>query len=171
MNWYTLFYLFSILEKFTIAIGWGAGLTTAGYIVFTIIHFIQKYEVNTSDETYNSHKVAVKTLTTIKFPRITCLVLAIFFWLSLVFVPNRKDMIIIIAGGAVGQFVTSDSSARQLPADITRFLRGEILKATSELTDEAKQSIGIDTEVEKIKNASKEELEKMLLEKVGKEKK
>jgi hypothetical protein len=73
-------------------------------------------------------------------------------------------MIIIIAGGAVGQFVTTDSSARELPADITRFLRGEILKATSELTDEARQSVGIDTEAEKIKKMSREELEKLLLE-------
>jgi hypothetical protein len=164
MNWYTLFYLFSILEKLTIAFQWGAGLCTAGYVIFLILHYFNKAEVNNYSENTDAHKVGLKWINTFKWPRISCFVLGIIFWLLIVFTPNRKDMIIIIAGGAVGQFVTTDSSARQLPADITRFLRGEILKATSELTDEARQSVGIDTEAEKIKKMSREELEKLLLE-------
>lgn len=165
MNWYTLFYLFSILEKLTLGFQWGAGLCTVAFVIFTILYYVFRYDLNNYDENGGTWKAARKTLDMIKWPRITVLTLGIVFWIAIIFTPNRKDMIIIIAGGAVGQFVTTDSSAKQLPADITRFLRGEILKATSELTDEAKQSIGIDTELEKIKKMSREELEKMLIEK------
>jgi hypothetical protein len=164
MNWYTLFYLFSILEKLTIAFAWGAGLCTFFFVVFVILHYVNKAEVNYHNEDTHTYKNALKWINTFKWPRISCFVLGIIFWVLIIFTPNRKDMIIIIAGGAVGQFVTTDSSARELPADITRFLRGEILKATSELTDEARQSVGIDTEAEKIKKMSREELEKLLLE-------
>jgi hypothetical protein len=169
MNWYTMFYLFSILEKLQFAFAWGAGLMTAGFVVLTIAHLINKETVNSDN--YGS-STAAKWIATLKWPRISCLVLCIMFWLLLVFIPNRKDMILIIAGGAVGEFVTNDENAKELPADITRFLRGEILKATAELSDEAKASIGIKSEVEnvaeKIKDMSRQDLEKLLLEKMDK---
>ncbi|NJO64042.1 MAG: hypothetical protein HC836_39450 [Richelia sp. RM2_1_2] len=165
MNWYTLFYLFSILDKLTLAFQWGAGLCTAGFVVLTICHYVNRFDVNSYEEKANAHQVGLRWIKTLKIPRISMLVLAILFWLLIIFVPARRDMIIIIAGGAVGEFIMHDDNAKELPADITRFLRGEILKATAELTDEAKQSIGIDVEAEKIKKLSREELEKLFLEK------
>lgn len=163
MSWYTLFYLFTILDKLSIAFAWGAGLCTAGFIIMSIVYFVNKDRLGSS---YKNEE-GKHWLGVIKWPLRTAITLGIIFWLLIILTPTRKDMIIIIAGGAVGEFVTSDSSAQKLPADITRFLRGEILKATAELSDEAKQSIGIETEADKIKKLSKEELEKLVLESKG----
>lgn len=168
MNWYTIFYLFSILDKLSTALGWIAGLSTLGFIIFTVVYFINKQRLSMSRyEDDGKHWLNV-----IKWPYRTTIIFLILSWVSIIFVPTRRDMLIIIAGGAVGEFITTDSSARQLPADITRFLRGEILSATAELGDEAKASLGIKTEaekqVEKIKSMSREELEKLLLEKTEK---
>ena len=157
MNWYTLFYLFSILDKLSNAFMTGAVLCTIAFVVLTITWFVNKDRLTNHNRTDGEHWLNV-----IRWPLRTSIVLGILFWLLIIFTPTRKDMIIIIAGGAVGEFVTSDSSAQKLPADITRFLRGEILKATAELSDEAKQSIGIDVEAEKIKKLSREELEKLV---------
>ena len=159
MSWYTLFYLFTVLDKLAIAFQWGAGIFTIATIFLTIVYFINKDRLTNHNKTDGLHWLSV-----IKWPHRLSIFFCIIFWLLIVFTPTRKDMIIIIAGGAVGEFVTKDSSAQKLPADITRFLRGEILKATAELSDEAKQSIGIETEADRIKKLSKEELEKLVLE-------
>lgn len=161
MNWYTLFYLFTVLDKLANAFMTGAIICTIGFVILSIVYFINKDRLtsHTNKQVEGQHWLNV-----IKWPHRTSIILGIFFWLLIVLTPTRKDMIIIIAGGAVGEFVTKDSSAQKLPADITRFLRGEILKATAELSDEAKQSIGIETEADRIKKLSKEELEKLVLE-------
>ena len=162
MNWYTLFYLFSILDKLSSAFMIGAVLSTITFVVLTIIWFVNKDRLTNHNKEEGEHWLKV-----IRWPLRTSILLGILFWLFVIFVPTRKDMLIIIAGGAVGEFVTSDSSAQKLPADITRFLRGEILKATAELSNEAKQSIGIETEADRIKKLSKEELEKLVLEQMN----
>jgi hypothetical protein len=157
MSWYTLFYLFSILDKLSAAFMTGAVLSTIAFVVLTITWFVNKDRLTNHNKEDGEHWLKV-----IRWPLRTVIFLGIIFWLLVILVPTRKDMIIIIAGGAVGEFVTSDSSAQKLPADITRFLRAEILKATAELSDEAKASIGIDVEAEKIKKLSREELEKLV---------
>ncbi len=160
MNWYSLFYLFSILEKIQHLFIWGAIIGTVGYIVFSVVHFIQKYAMidNQHAPEGPSFKEAEKWVKTVKAPRVTFFVVGLLSFLLIVFIPNRKDVILIIAGGAVGEFVMNDANAKKLPADITRFLRGEILKATAELTDEAKASVGIKTKLDTLKSLSKEQL-------------
>lgn len=163
MNWYTIFYLFTILDKLSAAFITGGVISTIGFVAFSIVYFVNKDRLTQS--LYKAD--GEHWLNVIKWPYRTSIFLSIFFWTLIIVTPTRKDMIIIIAGGAVGEFVTKDSASQKLPADITRFLRGEILKATAELSDAAKQSIGIETEAERIKNMSKKELEDLVLESKG----
>ncbi len=55
-----------------------------------------------------------------------------------------------------------DSSAKQLPADITRFLHLSLQKEVSELGEEAKKELGLQSPkeklIEKVKTMTKEEL-------------
>lgn len=44
-------------------------------------------------------------------------------WAGYIFCPSKRDAVTIIAGGAVGNFITSDSSARQIPAELTLLVR------------------------------------------------
>lgn len=53
-------------------------------------------------------------------------------WILYIGTPTKKEAVIIVAGGYVGNFIQSDSNARQLPADITRFLRSQIQQAAKD---------------------------------------
>jgi len=167
MNWYGLFYLFSIVDKLTNGIIALAVICSIFYALFTILYFYHRTTANEykGNKDSNRRTNAENWLKNIKWPRRIVLTLMVIGYLLVIFVPSRKDMIIIIAGGAVGEFVMNDKNAKQLPADITRFLRGEILKATADLTDEAKASIGIKSKADSLKELSKEQLIKMLTDK------
>ena len=80
------------------------------------------------------------------------------------FTPNRQDMLLIIAGGSVGEFVTSDENAKEIPSDVARFLRKEILEATADMNDPeaVKEALGLEAEVDTLKDMSKEELIKLI---------
>lgn len=166
MSWYKLFYLFTILDRLSTTFNIIMMLSTFGFVMFTIIYFSNK---NRLTNIYYC-EAGKHWLNVIKWPYRTTICLLIVSWSLIILTPTRKDMIIIIAGGAVGEFIIGDSSAQKLPADITRFLRGEILKATAELNDEAKHSIGVESEADRIKNLSKEELEKLVLENLNEKK-
>jgi hypothetical protein len=54
-------------------------------------------------------------------------------WGGYIFCPSKKDAVTIIAGGAVGNFITSDSSARQIPAELTLLVREKMRSEIQEL--------------------------------------
>lgn len=167
MNWYSIFYLFSVAD----------GLKTffvVAIVIFTITSFASTifYLINSEEKDYKSDEADAKRYQAMSRKWMWwSLPFACLFWILYIMIPDRKDMVMIIAGGAVGEFVLSDPNARQLPADVTRFLRKEILDATADLSDEAKQAMGIkpsaiDSAAQELKKLSKEQLEKMLLEKI-----
>lgn len=85
--------------------------------------------------------------------------LAMITWFMYIATPSKRDALMIIAGGAVGNFITSDSSARELPADITNFLRAKIVAETKALDmEEIFPELTVDT----LKNKTKEELLEIL---------
>lgn len=170
MNWYTLFYLFSILEKLTIFFAWGAGIFTIGSIFLLIIYFVNKDRINSNALNTNTYQIGLKWLKSLRWIQFSSIFFMIFFWILIIIIPTRRDMLIIIAGGAVGEFISTDQNARQLPADITKFLRGEILKATTDLSVDIRHELGTETELDKIKKLSREELEKLMIEKIKTEK-
>lgn len=167
MNWYLIFYLFSIVENLGTFFGWMCVLTTIIFAVSLLIFIGYKFSANTkttyggeitsrdeTDEDKENLRIMRKWLW-YSTP------LFVFFWLAYIATPSKKDVLLIIAGGAVGEFVTTDANAKALPADITKFLRAEILKATAELGTDFE-----DPNLEKIRNMSREELEKLAIEKL-----
>ena len=72
----------------------------------------------------------------------------------------------IVAGGAVGNFITTDTSAKSIPSDITKFLHLSLNKEIEDLQKEVKTDIrkelGVQTEkdkfIDKVEKLSKEEL-------------
>lgn len=73
---------------------------------------------------------------------------------------------LIVAGGAVGNFITTDTSSRAIPADITKFLHLSLNKEIDDLQKEVKTDIrkelGVQSEkdkfIEKVEKLSKEQL-------------
>jgi hypothetical protein len=86
---------------------------------------------------------------------------AIVFGLACVFVPTKREAMIIIAGGAVGQFITSDSSAKHIPSEFTLLIR-EKMKAEIE---EIRSGNILGDAADTLKNKSQEELIKIIKEK------
>jgi hypothetical protein len=93
-----------------------------------------------------------------------CYPFAIFFWSLFIFTPSKTDTLLIIAGGATGNFLTTDSSSKKIPSDITKFLHMELIKKTESLSDETRTELGLkpktakDIFLEKAKDFSKEQL-------------
>jgi len=166
MNWYLIFYLFSIVDNLSTFFGWMCVLTTIIFAVSFLIFVCYKFSANTKttyDGTITSKDETDEDKENLRIMRKWLWYstpMFIFFWLAYIATPAKKDMLLIIAGGAVGEFVTTDANAKALPADITKFLRAEILKATADLNME------LDPNLEKIKSMSREELEKLAIEKL-----
>ena len=141
-----------------------------GYIVCSIAKAIQASENNIKDDAEEKTDADVRSWETSRkfFSKFayTMLPFAIVFWLGYVFTPTKKECLLIVAGGAVGNFITSDSSARALPADITKFLHLSINKEIEDLSAETKEDIkgelGIkspkDKLIDNIKDLSKEQI-------------
>lgn len=146
--WYKLFYWITVAERvqnfiLTMAVCMTIGLAISGivYWVYKVRAIASGYQVE-ENKTYarwarNAFRVFIP--------------LFFVFWFLEIAVPSKSDTVLILAGGAVGQFVTSDSSAKKLPSDITMFLHEKI----GELTKEAKSDIAPSDAQKNLKNLDK----------------
>jgi len=151
MSWYTIFYLFSLADKISAS---SKTLFILSTIAFGITILFKIGDVD--GEWRESTRVKWRKC----FWRFgLTFVLAGTLW---TFIPDRSDMTLIVAGGSVGQFVMNDDNAKALPADITRFLRKEILVATGDVSDIVKKELNIPTVKDTLISKSKEELIKLL---------
>jgi hypothetical protein len=105
-------------------------LTTIGYLVFLGVYL--SLNENSEKQTRDYIKY---WLDTFKKFLIYSLSICIVTWALYVFCPSKKDALIIVAGGAVGNFITSDSSARQIPSELTLLVREEIRSEISRIKD------------------------------------
>jgi hypothetical protein len=78
------------------------------------------------------------------------IILALVSWMGFAFCPSKKDSLIIVTGGAVGNFVTKDSSAKAIPAEAMTLLRDKIKQEIRELNTT--------TVTKKLEDMTKEEL-------------
>jgi hypothetical protein len=83
--------------------------------------------------------------------------LSLLTWAGYVFVPSKRDCYIIVAGGAVGNFISSDSSAKKIPTEALQLLRDKIREESA--------SINIKGGADTLAHKSKEELIKLIQEK------
>jgi hypothetical protein len=126
MNWYSVFYWLSVGANAAVAATVISVLAGILFIIMMISSLCGGFSYREEDN--------VKTLPLIRKIRNWSLFTFFFLGSIAVFVPSKKDMILIIAGGAVGNFVTSDSSARALPADVTKYLHNAIQEEMSDLS-------------------------------------
>lgn len=162
MNWYWLMYAFVVLERFQ-------GLLIALSVIFGLLFFITtifrlpRAWADVQDKTPFSYINTVKKWWTISL---------IGFWmfvLASIFIPTKKDVALILIGGAVGEFVENDDNIKKLPADLFMLLRKEILSEVADLPAEFKNSIEkklgvtLESEADKLGKLSKDQLIEMYL--------
>lgn len=127
-NWYQIFYWLTVADgvKSTLDVfsNWFLFFSIISGIVMIFLIFLS---FDPSIQKVESDEKAVLYWKRI-FVRVFswCFTITFISWTLWAMVPTKKDALIIIAGGAVGNFVTQDSSARKIPAEVMQLLRTKI---------------------------------------------
>lgn len=156
MNWYEIFYWVTVadgakdfFDTFSNVFTWGFIISTVIMIILIGLHLDTTQ--GKTEETERSDRFWIKFFRNIS---IWLAILSTITWAGYVFIPSKKDALTIIAGGAVGQFITTDSSAKQIPSEVMLLLRSKIKSEINSLNG----TIVADTLAQK----SKEELIQMI---------
>jgi hypothetical protein len=156
INWYSIFYWLTVSDSvkqfFDTAsniFSWFCVFAFFGTVICSIVRSIaiSEYRLTSSEEeSVNSDFRSWDSLRL--YSRrffFVFLGLAVITWTGFVFTPTKKDCLLIVAGGSVGSFITSDSSTKALPSDVTKYLHLSLKNEINNLNNKAKEEIGLDT--------------------------
>jgi hypothetical protein len=152
INWYNVFYWLSLGDGIKKFFDSASNFFTFFAFVFAIIYiiFIICKALTEKEETdFKGLEIAKKYSGKLFF---VMLGLSLFTWVAYVATPSKKDCLLIIAGGATANFITSDSSIKSLPSDLTKYLHLSLKNQINELNDDARKEIGLQTHEDSIKN-------------------
>lgn len=161
MNWYSVFYWITVADSVKTFFDTFSNIFTFLAIVTLIAYIIAVcIRVGGKDEYHRDY--SAEAIAEINFWVKRCSVffwwsaiLCVFTWAGYVFTPTKKDGIIIVTGGALGNFITTDSSAKAIPAELTKFVKNYIQKeaVALELEESPKTKL-----TEKLEDLTKEEI-------------
>lgn len=170
-NYYNVFYWLTVSDGVKLFFDESSNIFTVGSIValigLVICSLFRASCATTSEEedkkndSVRSWEIARKYFSRIFY---TLLPLAIICWMGYVLTPTKKDCLMIVAGGAVGNFIQSDSSSKALPADVTKFLHLSLKKEISSLGEDVKREFDMQTPKEKLMDKVKELSKEQLIE-------
>lgn len=150
MNWYRVFYWMSIADNVK-AVFLALSIVIGIYFIIATAAALGMFDAKFTEWEKGTKRVYFIFTITFLF--------SITLW---TFTPSKKDMMLIIAGGAVGNFITSDSSSRALPADLTKYLHLKLNAELEDLGSATKKELGLQTKkeelIDKVKDFSKEQL-------------
>lgn len=86
----------------------------------------------------------------------------ILFWALYVFTPSKRDALLIVAGGQTLNFLTTDSSTRKIPGEMSGFVLAEL----KNMAKEAQVELGIYNQKDKILDEAKKMTGEQVLEKM-----
>lgn len=156
MNWYSVFYWISVADNVTEFLGAIAVIFTIFFILSVIGYFTSNY--SKAEHAYNQESSDYKEWTVWntawKKAFQWSLIIGLITGSCWVFVPTKKDCLLIVTGGAVGNFITSDSSARAIPSEAMTLLRDKIRQEITEMKNPLS--------TKKIEDMTKEELIELL---------
>jgi hypothetical protein len=163
VNWYKIFYFMALSDGIKSFFDTTSNIFTVSAVISFILLLVtsigrsyvisenrlQTTEEEKKDADTRSWEFARKHSSRIFW---VALSLAIFTWLGYVLVPTKKECLFIVAGGAAASFVSSDSSVKALPADLTKYVHLSLKEKISELTDDDRKEIGLTTKEDSVKN-------------------
>lgn len=134
INYYSLFYWLSVADNakdFFVTMIW---IFTAVCLVSTICYFANG---DSGDE--KNQKMSRKWMWW-GYP------FATFFWALFIFTPSKRDALLIVAGGGTMEFLTTDTSAKKIPHELSNFVVSEL------------KSMAMDAKVNFLTETKKEEI-------------
>jgi hypothetical protein len=150
MNYTELFYWLTVADNAKTMFVVGIVIFTAVAVISTILNFICRGD---GDDT--NADVARKWMWW-SYPFV------FLFWSLYIFTPSKKDALLIVAGGQTMNFLTTDSTAKQIPHELSNFVVTELKNMASE----AKVDLNIKDQKEKILDEAKNMSAKELMEKM-----
>lgn len=180
MNWYKIFYALTVSDGVKSFFDTTSNIFTFFAVLsFIALVIISVFKAATAAENKikddASEKVDPETRTFAK-ARVwvrnffyVMLGLSLVTWVGWAATPTKKDCVMIIAGGGIATFLTSDTNARKIPAELTKLSVVAIQSWQDQIKDmsiEDKKAIGIQTPEEKKKEDLKQKLVGMTKEEI-----
>lgn len=91
-----------------------------------------------------------------------CYPFMILFWSLYVFTPNKKDALLIVAGGQTMEYLTTDSTAKQIPHDVLNFVSAELRS----MAKDAEVDLGIANQKDRLLEEAKQMTTDQLLQRM-----
>jgi hypothetical protein len=150
MNYTELFYWLTVADNAKTMFTVGIVIFTAVAVISTILNFICR-----GDGDDRNADVARKWMWW-SYPFV------FLFWSLFIFTPSKKDALLIVAGGQTMNFLTTDSTAKQIPHELSNFVVTELKNMASE----AKVDLNIKDQKQKILDEAEGMTAKELMEKI-----
>jgi hypothetical protein len=154
MTWYSVFYWLTVADGvksfFDVASDIFTWLSVIGLIAYIFaIGFSLSEDSRDSQDEIMPQYLRIRKMFGWIFWGFT--ILSLVSWFGYVAVPTKKDAVMILVGGSVVEFMTTDSIAKQIPSELLILARNEIQSAAAE----AKVDLGIMSQKEKILEEAK----------------
>jgi hypothetical protein len=150
MNYTEVFYWLTVADNAKTMFVVGIVIFTAAAVISTAINFIARGDGD--DDT----AVQARKWMWWSYP------FMFLFWSLFVFTPSKKDALLIVAGGQTMNFLTTDSTAKQIPHELSNFVVTEL----KSMAAEAQVDLNIKGQKEKILDEAKNMSAKELMEKM-----
>jgi hypothetical protein len=150
MNYTEVFYWLTVADNARTMFIVGITVFTAAAVISTAINFIARGDGD--DDT----AVQARKWMWWSYP------FMFLFWSLFVFTPSKKDALLIVAGGQTMNFLTTDSTAKQIPHELSNFVVTEL----KSMAAEAQVDLNIKGQKEKILDEAKNMSAKELMEKM-----
>lgn len=76
---------------------------------------------------------------------------SVLFWALFIFTPSKRDALLIVGGGQALNFLTNDSTAKQIPHELSNYIVSEL----KNMAKEAKVELNLQSQKEKILEEAK----------------
>jgi hypothetical protein len=162
-SWYNVFYWITrgdsvkgFFDTSSTIFTWLCVLSFIGLIIMSIGAAWQVSENRSKDNSQDnvdpdirSWKIGRKYFTYIFY---STLGLCLITWAGYVFTPTKKEALLILAAGGTMNYLTTDSTARQIPHEMTTFVVTEL----KSMAKDAKVDLGLSEQKDKILDEAKQ---------------
>ncbi len=148
MNWYKLFYWLTVADN-------AKSMFITFTVIFTLISGVATIAYFANMDDVDERKMSRKWMWW-SYP------FMILFWSLYIFTPNKKDALLIVAGGGTMEFLTTDSTVKQIPHELSSF----VVTQLKSMGEEAKVELGIQSQKDKILDEAKSMTTQQLLDKM-----
>lgn len=134
-NWYQVFYWLTVADGVKSFFDVASDITTFFWVV-SLIFYVFMIGFSLANESKDEDGKIEKDV--LRFRKMSgwifwgFSILSLVTWFGYVAVPTKKDAVMILVGGSVVEFMTTDSVARQIPSELLVLARNYVQAAAAE---------------------------------------